>query len=50
MALTRPELYERRPGVGPGVRSATSVTLEPLPDPVMRELLQGLARVCRKAS
>ena len=43
LALTRPELYERRPGWGSGVRSATSVTLEPLPDPVMRELLHGLA-------
>ena len=43
LALTRPELYERRPGWGSGVRSATSVTLEPLPDSVMRELLQGLA-------
>ena len=43
LALTRPELYERQPGWGSGVRSATSVTLEPLPDPVMRELLHGLA-------
>ena len=42
IALARPELLERRAGWGTAVRSATTVTLEPLPSDTMRELLHGL--------
>ena len=43
VVLTRPELFERRPGWGSGVRNATSVSLEPLAAEQIRELLVGLA-------
>jgi tetratricopeptide (TPR) repeat protein len=43
LALTRPELYERRPGWGTGHRLATQMPLEPLPENAMRQLLGGLA-------
>jgi class 3 adenylate cyclase len=43
VVLTRPELFERRPNWGSGVRSATSVMLEPLTPEQMREMLVGLA-------
>jgi class 3 adenylate cyclase/predicted ATPase len=43
IALTRPELYERRPGWGTGHRLATQMPLEPLPEAAMRQLLAGLA-------
>jgi tetratricopeptide (TPR) repeat protein len=43
LALTRPELYERRPGWGTGHRLATQMPLEPLPESAMRQLLGGLA-------
>ncbi|MEP7378408.1 MAG: adenylate/guanylate cyclase domain-containing protein [Chloroflexota bacterium] len=43
VALTRPELYERKPGWGTGHRLATQMPLEPLPERAMRQLLAGLA-------
>jgi class 3 adenylate cyclase len=42
VTLARPELLERRPDWGAGKRSFTSIHLEPLPTPAMRELLAGL--------
>jgi class 3 adenylate cyclase/tetratricopeptide (TPR) repeat protein len=42
LTLGRTELGERRPDWGAGLRSFTSLHLEPLPEPVMRELLGGL--------
>jgi class 3 adenylate cyclase len=42
LAEARPELVDRRAGWGSGVRSATSVKLEPLLPGEMRELLAGL--------
>ena len=41
LSLARPELFERRPGWGSGVRSATSLHLDPLPDDSMRALVTG---------
>lgn len=43
ITLSRPELVERRPGWGSGHRFTTALTLEPLTDGQMRELLGGLA-------
>ncbi|HEX6655097.1 MAG TPA: adenylate/guanylate cyclase domain-containing protein [Candidatus Limnocylindria bacterium] len=43
LAEARPELFERRPGWGSNVRSATSVHLEPLSEADMRLLLTGIA-------
>ncbi len=42
VTLARPELLEKRPNWGAGKRSFTSVYLEPLPEPAMRDLLAGL--------
>jgi class 3 adenylate cyclase len=42
VTLARPEFLERRPNWGAGKRNFTSLYLEPLPDPAMRELLAGL--------
>jgi class 3 adenylate cyclase/tetratricopeptide (TPR) repeat protein len=42
ITLARPELVEKRPTWGAGQRSFTSIYLEPLPEPVMQELLDGL--------
>jgi len=42
LTLSRPDLLERRPQWGAGKRSFTSISLEPLPAPAMRELLAGL--------
>ena len=42
VALSRPELYDRRPNWGAGQRSFTSVHLEPLGQEAMHELLLGL--------
>jgi class 3 adenylate cyclase/predicted ATPase len=39
--LARPELFDRRPGWGSAARSLTTLTLEPLPDEAMRDLLDG---------
>ncbi len=42
VTLSRPELLEKRPDWGAGKRNFTSLYLEPLPEPAMRELLAGL--------
>ena len=42
VTLARPELVERRETWGAGKRNFTSLYLEPLPAPAMRELLAGL--------
>ena len=42
VTLARPELLDRRPDWGAGKRNFTSIYLEPLPEPAMRELLGGL--------
>ncbi|HLY85461.1 MAG TPA: adenylate/guanylate cyclase domain-containing protein [Gaiellaceae bacterium] len=41
LALTRPELAERRPGFGAASRNATTLSLEPLAPAAMEELLEG---------
>jgi len=41
LALTRPELAERRPGFGATGRNATTISLEPLSPAAMEELLEG---------
>ncbi|MDP8905862.1 MAG: AAA family ATPase [Chloroflexota bacterium] len=43
ITLARPELLEDRPTWGAGVRSFSSLHLDPLPEGEMRELLDGLA-------
>jgi class 3 adenylate cyclase len=43
LAEARPELFERRPGWGSNVRTATSIHLEPLSEADMRRLLSGIA-------
>ena len=43
LALARPEVSARRPGLGTGRRS-TTVFLDPLPDAAMQRLLDGLVR------
>ncbi|HEX5467007.1 MAG TPA: adenylate/guanylate cyclase domain-containing protein [Candidatus Limnocylindrales bacterium] len=42
IALSRPELLERRPDWGAGRRNSVTLSLEPLPPEAMRELLAGL--------
>jgi class 3 adenylate cyclase/tetratricopeptide (TPR) repeat protein len=42
VTLTRPELLDKRPDWGAGKRSFSSIYLEPLAEPEMRELLAGL--------
>ena len=42
VTLARPELLDRRPDWGAGKRNFTSIHLDPLPEPAMRELLAGL--------
>ena len=42
LALTRPELYDRRPGWGSNLRSLTTMTLEPLETSQMAELVRGI--------
>jgi class 3 adenylate cyclase/tetratricopeptide (TPR) repeat protein len=42
LTLTRPELLERRPDWGAGKRNYVSLSLEPLAEPEMRDLLRGL--------
>jgi class 3 adenylate cyclase/tetratricopeptide (TPR) repeat protein len=41
LALSRPDLLERRPNFGAGGRNATTLGLEPLSDRAMTELLDG---------
>ena len=41
LALTRPELEDRHPGWGGSIRNSTTLSLEPLPDGAMQELLDG---------
>lgn len=41
LTLSRPELMERRPSWGAGLRNFTSLHLEPLSSIAMRELLEG---------
>jgi len=41
LALTRPELAQRRPGFGTAGRNATTLSLEPLAPAAMVELLEG---------
>jgi class 3 adenylate cyclase/tetratricopeptide (TPR) repeat protein len=41
LALARPELSERRPGFGAAGRNATTLSLEPLAQAAMEELLDG---------
>jgi predicted ATPase/class 3 adenylate cyclase len=42
LALARPELAERRPSFGAGGRNATTLSLEPLSETAMEQLLDGL--------
>jgi class 3 adenylate cyclase len=42
VTLSRPELLDRRPDWGAGIRTFSSIHLEPLPPAAMRELLAGL--------
>ncbi|HEY8169687.1 MAG TPA: adenylate/guanylate cyclase domain-containing protein, partial [Candidatus Limnocylindria bacterium] len=42
LAMTRPDLFERHPAWGSGVRNATTISLEPLTEAAMAELLHGL--------
>ncbi|MHB8459865.1 MAG: ATP-binding protein [Candidatus Limnocylindrales bacterium] len=42
VTLARPELLEKRPDWGAGKRNFTSLYLEPLPEPAVREMLAGL--------
>jgi predicted ATPase len=42
VTLARPELFDRRPDWGAGRRTFTAITLEPLRDESMRDLLGGL--------
>ena len=42
VTLTRPELLDRRPDWGAGKRNFSSIYLEPLAEPDMRQLLAGL--------
>jgi class 3 adenylate cyclase/tetratricopeptide (TPR) repeat protein len=44
VTLSRPELADRRPGWGSGQRSFTALHLEPFPDAVIRELVEGFVR------
>jgi class 3 adenylate cyclase/tetratricopeptide (TPR) repeat protein len=41
VTLARPELFDRQPGWGAGARNFTAITLEPLPESSMRQLLAG---------
>ncbi len=42
ITLARPELIDRRPGWGAGRRNFVALSLEPLGEPAMRQLLAGL--------
>ena len=49
VTLARPELSERRPTWGTSHRSFTSIRLEPLPPPAMRELVTGYVHGLKEA-
>jgi class 3 adenylate cyclase/tetratricopeptide (TPR) repeat protein len=42
VTLARPELFDKRPDWTSGRRNFSSIALDPLPDPAMAELLDGL--------
>ncbi|HET7686521.1 MAG TPA: AAA family ATPase [Candidatus Limnocylindria bacterium] len=42
ITLARPELLERRPGWGSGVRSTTTLRLDPLPDEAIETMVRGV--------
>ena len=42
LTLARPELLDRRPDWGAGKRNFVSLSLDPLPEPAMHDLLRGL--------
>ena len=44
VALSRPDLVDRRPGWGAGQRSFTSLRLEPLPDDAIADLVRRFVR------
>ena len=44
LCAARPELYERRPGWGAGLRNAHTINLSPLSDPETTELVSYLVR------
>jgi tetratricopeptide (TPR) repeat protein len=44
VTMARPELADKRPNWGSGQRSFTAMHLEPLPDPVIAELVEGFVR------
>jgi class 3 adenylate cyclase/tetratricopeptide (TPR) repeat protein len=44
VTLARPELFDHRPDWGAGVRDMTAIDLEPLTEPAMRALLEGLVQ------
>jgi len=44
VSMARPELSDKRPNWGSGQRSFTAMHLEPLPDPVIAELVEGFVR------
>ena len=51
VSMARPELADKRPNWGSGQRSFTAMHLEPLPDPVIAELVEGfVAPVCLHAA
>ena len=43
LALARPEVAERHPGFGGGIRNTTTLSVEPLSERAMGELLDGFA-------
>jgi class 3 adenylate cyclase/tetratricopeptide (TPR) repeat protein len=49
ITLSRPELADRRPTWGAGTRNFTALHLEPLGDPAMRALVNGLVRALPEA-
>ncbi len=46
ICLARPELLDRRPGWGSGLRSSTTIHLDPISDEAMGDLLRGLVPGC----
>ena len=50
IAISRPELLDRRPTWGGGRQSFTALTLQPLSDPQIRELVERLAQELPEAT